>query len=150
MQWLEVKYENDEVKEKAPLKKAIEGDAGLDLYNASKERLIVTPQKSLMVPAGISIKLPDTCCALVYPRSSTFKNRGLFVIPGLIDGGFTGPIFTLVWHPNLNEIFRPIIIEPWERLSQLIVLPIPQLIIKEVSELPKTERGSKGFGSTGV
>jgi dUTP pyrophosphatase len=150
MHWLQVKYDNDEVRENAPLRKAMDGDAGLDLYNASKERLIVSPQRSRMVPAGISIKLPDDCCALVYPRSSTFRKRGLFVVPGLIDSGYTGPIFTFVWHPNLNEVYRPIIIEPWERLSQLIVLPIPQLTIQGVDELPVTERGEKGFGSTGT
>lgn len=150
MQWSCVKYDSDEIKEKAPLRKAMDGDAGLDLYNASGERLIVSPQKSIMVPAGISIKLPDSCCALVYPRSSTFRKRGLFVVPGLIDSGYTGPIYTLIWHPNLNEVYRPIIIEPWERLSQLIVLPIPQIVIQTVDELPETERGDKGFGSTGA
>jgi len=102
-----------------------------------------------MVSAGIRIKLPDDCCAIVYPRSSTFKRKGLFVVPGLIDAGYTGPIFTFIWHPNLDEIDRPILIEPWERLSQLIVLPIIELAICEVSELPITERGDKGFGSTG-
>ena len=149
MNWLKVKYDSDEIRENAPLRKAMEGDAGLDLYNASRERLTVYPHWSLMVPNGISIKLPNDCCALVYPRSSTFRKRGLFVVPGLIDSGYTGPIFTLIWHPNLNEVHRPIIIEPWERLSQLIILPIPQLTIQEVDELPETERGIKGFGSTG-
>jgi len=150
MNWLQVKYDNEEVREKAELRKALPGDAGLDLYNASGGQLIVTPYKSIMVTAGISIKLPSHCCALVYPRSSAFKKRGLFVVPGLIDSGYTGPIFTFVWHPNLNEMYRPIIIEPWERLSQLIVLPIPQLTIQTVDELPETERGIKGFGSTGL
>ena len=150
MNWLQVKYDSDEIREKAPLRKAMGGDAGLDLYNASGERLIVAPQRSLMVPAGISIKLPNDCCALVYPRSSAFRKKGLFVVPGLIDSGYTGPIFTVAWHPNLNEVYRPIIIEPWERLSQLIILPIPQLTIQEVDELPETERGIKGFGSTGA
>lgn len=150
MHWLQVKYYNDEVKEKAPLKKAMDGDAGLDLYNASGEQLIVTPQKSLMVPNGISVKIPDGFCGFIRSRSSTFKKRGLFIVHGLIDSGYTGMLFTFVWHPNLNNVCRPIIIEPWERLSQLIVLPIPQLTIQTVDVLPETKRGSKGFGSTGT
>jgi len=150
MNWLQVKYDSDEIKEKAPLRKAMEGDAGLDLYNASGERLIVAPQKSLQVSAGISIKLPNDCCALVYPRSSTFRKRGLFVVPGLIDSGYTGPIYIIIWHPCIDDVHRPIIIEPWERLSQLIILPIPQLTVQAVDVLPETERGIKGFGSTGA
>ena len=149
MEWLEIKYDSDEVESKAPFKIAMDGDAGIDLYNASGETLTVAPNKSMMVPAGISIKLPEGCCALVYPRSSTFRKRGLFVVPGLIDSGYTGQIFSYIWHPNLDDVYRPILIEPWERLSQLIILPIIQPIIKVVNELPKTERGSKGFGSTG-
>jgi len=149
MRWIKVKYNNNEVAKLAPLQRKLEGDAGFDLYNASNSTLTVAPFKSVMVPAGIKIKLPDDCCALVYPRSSTFRKKGLFVVPGLIDAGYTGEIFTNVWHPNLDEIDRPILIEPWERLSQLLVMPIVGLIVKEVAELPKTERGDRGFGSTG-
>ena len=72
-----------------------------------------------MVPAGIRVKLPDDHCALVYPRSSTFQKRKLFVVPGLLDSGYTGQIYTFVWHPNLDKMDRPVLIEPWERLSSL-------------------------------
>ena len=149
MNWLQVQYENEVVKRCAPLKKAMEGDAGLDLYNATGERLIVAPYKSLQVYAGIRIKLPSDTCALVYPRSSAFRKKGLFVVPGLIDEGYIGKLFTIVWHPNLDHIDRPIVIEPWDRLSQLLVLHKPKLTIQTVDELPETERGDKGFGSTG-
>lgn len=149
MKSLLVKYENDTVRAKARLRKAMEGDAGLDLFNASDGTLTVPPNTQLDIPAGISVKVPDDCCALVYPRSSTFKRRGLMVIPGLLDSGYTGPVYVLVWHPNLNGMCRPVLVEPWERLGQLIILPIPQIKVMEVSELPKTVRGKKGFGSTG-
>ena len=149
MRWIQVKYDDPEVATKAKLKRRLEGDVGFDLYNASHSTFTVVPHKSVLVDAGIKIKLPDDCGALVYPRSSTFRKKGLFVVPGLIDAGYTGKIYTLIWHPNLDEIYRPILIEPWERLSQLIIIPIPSIVVKEVDELPDTERGSNGFGSTG-
>lgn len=150
LEFLKVKYDNDEVEAKALLKAAIKGDAGFDLCNATGENIIVAPYKSAQVSAGLSIKLPLKHAALVYPRSSTFRRRGLFVVPGLIDCGYTGPIYTLVWHPNLDEVNRPIIIKPWERISQLIIIPIPQIMVRTVDKLPETERGEKGFGSTGL
>jgi len=149
MSWLNIKYDSKMVEYHAPFGKAMPGDAGFDLYNASGEILTIAPYKYLTIPAGISIKLPDGHCALVRSRSSTFGKRGLFVVPGLIDCGYTGPILTIVWHPNINEINRPILIKPWERLSQLVILPIPEVKVQVVDELPGTPRGSRGFGSTG-
>lgn len=149
MKKLLVKYDNPKVAEVAPLKRVWPGDAGLDLYNASDTTLTLEPGKSIMVPAGVSIKLPDDHCALLYPRSSTFTKRGIFVVPGLIDCGFTGPIYTIVWHPNLDGNDAPILIEPWERLAQLLVMPIPRFDIVSVDKLPSTPRGDSGFGSTG-
>jgi len=146
---LEVQYDDENVERNAPFRRAIHGDAGFDLYNASHSTLTVVPYKSALINAGIKIKLPDHHCALVYPRSSTFRKRGLFVVPGLIDSGYIGPIYTLVWHPNLDAIDRPILIEPWERLSQLIILPVPVIDVKVVDRLVETARGAKGFGSTG-
>jgi dUTP pyrophosphatase len=147
---LMVTYDSEVVEAKAPLRKAIEGDAGVDLYNASEETITLAPLNSVEIPAGIRVKVPDGCCALVYPRSSTFPKRGLLMMSSLIDSGYTGPIFIHVWHPNLNNMNRPVLIEPWERLGQLIVLPVPKFNIVTVDSLPKTARGDKGFGSTGV
>jgi len=144
-----VKYDSVEISEKAPLKRQMRGDAGFDLYNSSNEILTVVPGESALIDAGIKIKLPDDYCALVYPRSSTFVKKNLLVIPGLLDAGYTGKVYTLVWHPNINDIDRPVLIEPWERLSQLIILPIPQINVISVDVLPTTERGYRGFGSTG-
>ncbi|MCK5606678.1 dUTP diphosphatase [Candidatus Pacearchaeota archaeon] len=149
MKW-QVKYNNDTVEQMAPLKRRLPGDVGFDLYNASDMTLTVIPGKSTLVPAGLSMKLPDGYGALVYPRSSTFKKKGLFVIPGLIDCDYTGQIYTLVWNSSLNGVATPVLIEPWERLSQLILIPIPEVEIETVDELPSTERGEGGFGSTGL
>jgi dUTP pyrophosphatase len=144
-----IKYNNDEVMKHAPFNKAYIHDAGFDLYNASNETITLAPDKSAMIPAGISVKLDDHSFGLVWPRSSTFKKRGIFVVNGLIDPGYTGPLFTMVWHPNLDGMDRPILIEPWERLSQLIIIEKPKVKIKIVDKLPKTVRGDRGFGSSG-
>jgi len=145
-----VLYENETVRSKAGLRKALPGDAGMDLHNASEQTITVVPHTSVEVPAGMRVKLPERHCALVYSRSSTFPKRGLFVVSSLIDCGYTGPVFVHVWHPNLNNMNRPVLIEPWERLAQLIVIPIPTILIREVHELPDTVRGDRGFGSTGM
>lgn len=147
--WIEVKYDNVEILSRAPFRRALPDDNGYDLYNASGCTITVAPFRSIRIPAGLSVKLPEGCCGLIYPRSSTFGGRGLLVVPALIDSGYTGPLYSVVWNPNLNESNTPILVEPWERVSQLVIMPTVQPIVKVVEELPKTARGTKGFGSTG-
>lgn len=142
-----VQYDNDKVREKAAFNKAIAGDAGFDLFNATDETLTLAPYQSIQVNAGIRIKIPDGYCGLVRARSSTFFKKKLFVVGGLIDSGYTGPIFAFVWHPNLMHIDRPVLIKPWESLAQLIIVPTPELNVVE-GTMPHTERGENGFGST--
>lgn len=143
-----VQYDNDEVRERAKFGKALDGDAGFDLFNASNETLTIAPYGSVQVPAGIRVKIPDGYCGLIRARSSTFFKKKLFVVGGLIDSGYIGPLFSFIWHPNLSKIDRPVLIKPWESLSQLIVVPIPELRVIE-GHMPSTERGENGFGSTG-
>jgi len=142
-----VQYDNDEVRDRAEFSKALKGDAGFDLFNATDETLTLAPYQSIQVNAGIRVKIPDGFCGLVRARSSTFFKKKLFVVGGLIDSGYTGPIFSFVWHPNLMHIDRPVLIKPWESLSQLIIVATPVLTVVE-EEMPETVRGEKGFGST--
>jgi len=146
---LKVVYDSEIVAVRAALKRAKEGDCAYDLYNASGLTIIVGPRKSKNISAGIRIKIPDGCCGIIQSRSSTFVRRGLMVITGIIDSGYTGPLYTLVWNPALNGGLAPILIKPWERISQLLILPIPDFNIVQVTQLPDTKRGSSGFGSTG-
>lgn len=142
-----VQYDSDEVREKAPFRKAIEGDAGFDLFNATNETLTLAPYQSIQVNAGIRVKIPEGFCGLVRARSSTFFKKKLFVVSGLIDSGYTGPIYAFVWHPNLEQIDRPVLIKPWESLAQLIIVPSPFMNVIE-GVMPETVRGNRGFGST--
>lgn len=143
-----VQYKNDEVREKAKFRKAVDGDAGFDLFNATNETITLAPYHSVQVDAGIRIKIPRGFCGLLRARSSTFFKKKLFVVGGLIDSGYVGQIYTFVWNPNLSEIDRPVLIKPWESLSQLIIVPCPVIGVME-GEMPNTERGERGFGSTG-
>lgn len=148
-----VKYDSPEVQQYAPFRPSKPGDSGCDLANASGGTLMVAPHKSVEVPAGISVKVPEGYVGLVRPRSSTFARRGLLVVEGIIDSGYTGPLFTHVWNPALNGEDKPVLIEPWERLGQLIVVPCISMVLGAVlvvDVLPKTKRGTTGFGSTGA
>lgn len=151
---LQVVYDSEEIAQKAQLKFQFKGDAGLDLYNTGGD-ITIHPEKSVFVPSGLRIKIPDGYVGFIKPRSSTFMKRGLFVLEGTIDSGFTGPLFSIVWHPRLNDCSVPITIKQWERVSQLVVVPVwhgsycPSISIERVDKLPATDRSINGFGSTG-
>jgi dUTP pyrophosphatase len=145
-----VSYVDPSTAHRIPVKMAMPGDCGIDLYNAQDVPVVVPPNESVEIPAGIRIKIPFGHCGFVRQRSSTFSRRGLLVVDGVIDSGYTGPIFTHVYNPALNGRDFPVLIQPWERISQLVVLPIPTLSIQVVESLPKTVRGEHGFGSTGL
>lgn len=151
-----IKYHTDEIREKASLKPAKRGDAGMDLYNASNDKILVPRGGSVLVAAGISVKIPEGFFGLIKARSSTFMKRGLFVVDGVIDSGYTGPLYTVVWNPGLilpngkmSADSLHIEIEPWERVSQLVLIPHHSNLSITVRELPSTDRGQTGFGSTG-
>lgn len=135
---------------RVPMEPAKENDAGLDLCNASGSSVVVRANRSISIPAGIKVKIPRGYCGLIYPRSSTFYKRGLMVLLALIDEGYVGPIFTLVYHPGLNGLLAPIIVQPGERLSQLLMMPCGKIEVELVKEMPTTVRGETGFGSTGT
>ena len=120
------------------------GDAGIDLHVS--ERTVIPVGRFEDVPTNLRVQLPAQSWGLLIGRSSTFRKKGLMVIPGIIDNGYRGPIFSAVY--NLGP--KSVILEPGERISQLILLPLMHpSMIKEVAELDKSSRGEKGFGSTG-
>ena len=143
-----VKYHSDVVRKHAKLKYAKAGDAGLDLCNASGEDIVVAPNSSAKIPAGISIKIPHNCVGLIRCRSSAFTKRGLLVLHNTIDEGFVGPLFTCVLHPGHNN--DTVRIRPWEKLGQLLIVPYVCVNIQEVTKLPDSERGESGWGSSGL
>lgn len=123
------------------------GDAGADLR--SNESLVIGPGDRALVGTGISFALPDGYAAFVVPRSGLAVNYGITVLnsPGTIDAGYRGEIKVPLLNTDRHESFT---INPGDRIAQLIVVPVCQAAFTTVDELPESERGSRGFGSTGV
>jgi len=120
------------------------GDAGCDLYVS--EDCVVAPNSFMDIPCGIAMRLPQGMWARITGRSSTIRKMKLLVIEGIIDNGYTGPLFCAVW--NLSD--APVTVEKGSRIAQLIPHQLHELNWVEAEELPQTERGGKGFGSSGV
>ena len=122
------------------------GDAGLDLHAAEAARL--EPGERAMVGCGISIAVPEGHAGLVLPRSGNAARHGIALVnaPGLIDSGYRGEVRVLLLNTDKDAAFE---IEPGDRIAQLLVTPFAALASVQVHELPGTERGEAGFGSSG-
>lgn len=118
-------------------------DAGHDLVCC--ETVIVWPFTAKDIDTGWDVKVPDGTWGTIKTRSSTFSKRKLMVLEGVIDPGYTGPLSTVVFNPT----FLPKLIRRGDRLAQLIVTPIVPVEFITVGKMPKTSRGTKGFGSSG-
>ncbi len=121
--------------------------AGLDLSAALDQPLEIAAGQRVAIPTGLAIKLPDGYEAQVRPRSGLARDHGIALVnsPGTIDADYVGELVVLV----INHGDRAVRIEPGQRIAQLVVAPVVQAELVEVSELPATARGAGGFGSTG-
>ena len=118
-------------------------DAGYDI--CCIENKIIWPFSCVDIETGWDIKIPDGFWGSIQSRSSTFKRRKLVVFGGVLDPNYTGKLSILVWNP----FFWPKYVKTGERLAQLIIHPITDMMFKEVKSMPHTSRGDKSFGSTG-
>jgi dUTP pyrophosphatase len=125
---------------------ATTGDAGLDLRAA--EDVTLKPGERAAVGTGISVAIPDGFAGFVHARSGRALRDGLALVnaPGLIDSGYRGEVKVLI--VNLDS-FAALEIHRGEKIAQLVVQPVAQVQLEEVGELPASERGAGGFGSTG-
>ncbi|HEX3688013.1 MAG TPA: dUTP diphosphatase [Gaiellaceae bacterium] len=125
--------------------RAYAGDAGLDL--AACERHELGPGERALVGTGLAVAIPEGHGGFVQPRSGLAARHGLTVVnsPGLIDEGYRGEIRVVLLNTDTRE---PFVVEPGMRIAQLVVLPVPELDPVEVDELPESERGVRGFGSS--
>lgn len=123
-------------------------DAGLDLYAAVGEPEFLEPGQWKAIPTGICVRLPDNTVGFITPRSGLALKSGISVInsPGTIDGGFAGELKVLL-HNQSETTFA---VTRGDRVAQLVVLPVILTTPVKVDELPKTERGEGGFGSSGL
>jgi dUTP diphosphatase len=125
--------------------RAYAGDAGLDL--ASCERVELAPGERATVHTGLAVAIPEGYGGFVQPRSGLAMRHGIALVnsPGLVDSGYRGEIKVVLLNTDARE---PFAVEPGMRIAQLVVLPIPEVELVEVDELPESERGVRGFGSS--
>jgi len=125
--------------------RAYSGDAGLDL--AACERVELAPGQRALVATGVAVAIPDGHAGFVQPRSGLATKHGISIVntPGLVDPGYRGELLVNLINTDAHEAF---VVEPGMRIAQLVILPIPDIELVEVDELPESERGVRGFGSS--
>jgi len=125
--------------------RAYDGDAGLDL--AACEQVVLEPGERATVGTGLAVAIPPGHAGFVQPRSGLAARHGIGVVnsPGLIDAGYRGELRVVLLNTDARDRFT---VEPGMRIAQLVVLELPQVELVEVAELPSSERGARGFGSS--
>jgi dUTP pyrophosphatase len=122
--------------------------AGLDLMAAISAEVTLAPGARQLIPTGLAIALPVGFEAQVRPRSGLALKHGITVLnsPGTIDADYRGEVQVLL----INHGSKPFAIRRGDRIAQMVVAPVTQIAWKQVEQLNETERGSGGYGSTGV
>jgi dUTP pyrophosphatase len=125
--------------------RAYEGDAGLDLSAA--DAVVLAPGERAVIGTGLAVAVPEGHAAFVQPRSGLAARHGITIVnaPGLVDSGYRGEVKVVL----LNTGAEPFAVEPGMRIAQLVVLPVVSPEPVEVDELPGSERGERGHGSSG-
>ena len=121
------------------------GDAGIDLYARIDQTL--SPGARFPVPTGLAVAIPAGHAGLVVPRSGLAANHGIGVAngPGLVDSGYRGELKVIL----INHSDEEVKVLRGDRIAQLVIVQVPDVNLVEVSELPSSERGEGGFGSSG-
>lgn len=122
------------------------GDAGLDLVAAADVTL--KPFERAAIPTGLAVAIPEGYAGFVHARSGRALREGLALVnaPGLIDSGYRGEIKVLATNLDPSD---PIYVKRGEKIAQLVIQPVETVAPEPVDELPASERGAGGFGSTG-
>jgi dUTP pyrophosphatase len=125
--------------------RAYAGDAGLDL--ATCDPLELAPGERVVVSTGLAVAIPDGYAGFVQPRSGLAARHGVAIVnsPGLIDAGYRGEIRVVVLNTDCERTFSA---AAGDRVAQLVILPVPEIELVEVEELPASERAERGFGSS--
>lgn len=147
---LQVKVLNPKIGADIPLPHyATEGSAGMDLRACIDEAIKLEPGQTELIPTGIAIYIEDpNLAATILPRSGLGHKHGIVLgnLVGLIDSDYQGQLFVSVWNRGQHEF----VIEPAERIAQLVLLPVVQAKFEVVEEFVETDRGEGGFGSSGI
>jgi len=125
--------------------RAYTGDAGLDL--AACQQFVLGPGERTTVATGLAVAIPAGYAGLVLPRSGLAARHGITIVnaPGLVDSGYRGELFVVLLNTDRSQSFT---VEQGMRIAQLVLVAVEQAELLTVSELPASERGIRGFGSS--
>jgi dUTP pyrophosphatase len=147
MKKLDVKILDERIRANLPAY-ATAGSAGLDLRACIDEPVTLRPGESALIPSGLAIHLADPgLAAIVIPRSGLGHRHGIVLgnLVGLIDSDYQGQVMVSCW----NRGKEPFVVNPLERIAQLVVVPVVQVALNVVDTFEESARGAGGFGSTG-
>jgi len=147
MKKLDVKVLDERIRANLPAY-ATAGSAGLDLRACIDEPVTLRPGDSALIPSGLAIHLADPgLAAIVIPRSGLGHKHGIVLgnLVGLIDSDYQGQVMVSCWNRGKD----PFVVNPLERIAQLVVVPVVQVELNVVDAFAESVRGGGGFGSTG-
>ena len=123
------------------------GSSGMDLIAFVKNPIKISPNTSALIPTGISVAIPNDVEIQIRPRSglATKSNIGVLNAPGTVDSDYRGELKVILFNHGSKEF----IVNNYDRIAQMILMPVLKVDFEEVDDLPDTLRGSGGFGSTG-
>ena len=123
------------------------GASGMDLMAFVKEKIVIKPQTSALIPTGLSVAFSEDYEIQIRPRSGLAAKNNISVLntPGTIDSDYRGELKIIIFNHS-NDDF---VVNNNDRVAQMVLTPIAKMELEEANELPKTLRGEGGFGSTG-
>ena len=127
---------------------ATQGSAGLDLRACLDTKITLEPGQTELIPTGLAIHIEDpNLCAMILPRSGLGHKHGIVLgnLVGLIDSDYQGQLFVSCWNRGQTSF----VMEPGERIAQLVLVPVVQADFEVVDEFSDSQRGDGGFGSSG-
>ena len=145
---IDVKIINPLIKDQLP-HYATAGSAGLDLRACISEKIVLEPGQTVLIPTGLAIHLADAnYAAMILPRSGLGHKHGVVLgnLVGLIDSDYQGELMVSTW----NRGSTAFTIEPFERIAQMVIVPVVQAQFNLVADFDASDRGAGGFGSTGT
>jgi len=147
LQKLDIKILDERIREHLPAY-ATSGSAGLDIRACIADPVTLGPGESALIPSGIAIHVGDPrFAAILIPRSGLGHKHGIVLgnLVGLIDSDYQGQVFVSCW----NRGREPFVVNPLERIAQMVIVPVVQATFRVVEDFDASHRGEGGFGSTG-
>jgi len=144
---VQIKIIDPKIKDQLPAY-ATSGSAGLDLRACIDTAITLKPGQTELIPTGLAVHIADpNLCGMILPRSGLGHKHGIVLgnLVGLIDSDYQGQLFVSLWNRGNTEF----ILNPMERMAQLVIVPVVQVGFEIVDEFDESHRGESGFGSTG-